>query len=134
MGLKDKARDSMRRNFLLALSTLFTAVPALVLLLYFGLKYLIANTTDDALGSVLEVIVWVGMFFLAIAVAYRRLSREPSYPFWMVFTLFSAQAFIAFQVKFAMPAIFVFVVVYNLLRLYKYPGKKAAQSGDQSDD
>jgi hypothetical protein len=99
----------------------FTALPGLLVSLFLAVKYLLTLVTEDALWFMLETSMWLGMLFLLAAIAYRRIKREKSYPFLLVLTLFSMQAFIVFKIKFAIPAIVLFALIYfKLFRSYKY--------------
>jgi hypothetical protein len=124
MTVSERTISTLRNNFLLILSLLFTALPVLVFSLYLALKYLLTLVTEDAFRFFLEAWIWFGMFFLLAAVAYRRWRREKSYNFLLIFSLFSFQSFFALGIKYAMPPIIVFVLLYNLFRLYRYPGEQ----------
>jgi hypothetical protein len=131
MTISERTISILRNNFLMVLSLAFTALPVLLFSLFLAVKYLITLITEDAFRFFLEVWIWLGMFFLLVAIAYRRIKRGKSYPFLLVFSLFSFQSFFALGVKYAMPPIFLFVLLYNLFRLYRYPGEKIEHKGDE---
>ena len=120
MTLSERTVETLRNNFLLVISLAFTALPILLISIFLAVKYLITLVTEDALWFLLATSIWIGMFFLLAAIIYRRIKKEESYSFLFVLTLFAVQAFIVFEIKFAIPPIILFgLLYYRLFRFYK---------------
>jgi hypothetical protein len=125
MTLSERTVETLRDNFLLVISLVFTLLPILLISVFLAVEYLITLVSKDALRFLLESSIWIGMFFLLAAIIYRRVRREESYSFLFVLTLFAVQAFIVFKTKFAIPPIILFgLFYYRLFRLYKLREEK----------
>lgn len=130
MTLSERTVETFRNNFLLVISLAFTALPILLISVFLAVKYLITLVTEDALWFMLETSIYLGMFFLIAAIIFRRIKREESYPFLLVFIIFSLQAVIVFTIKFALPPIILFGLLYHRLsRLYKPREEKKKEEG-----
>lgn len=112
------------KNLFLSLSVAFTAIPAVLFSLYLGVEYLLTLITEDAFGYFLEASMWLGMLSLVIAVTWRRMKREKSYPLLLVIVLFTFQSFVSLDIVYALGVVILFSSIYYLSGLYGYTGEK----------
>lgn len=129
MTISEKTVSFLRNNLLLVLSLAFTALPILFIAVFLAVQYMVELVTEDALWFLLESSIWIGLFLLFAAIIYRRVRRKESYPFLLVFSLFTVQAFIVIKIKLLaiLPILLFAFFYYKLFRLYKSGEEKMGE-------
>lgn len=127
MEIPDRVVDFARRNVVLAVSIILTALPALGFSFYVTIKYVVETLTEETSVYLVGFCAWTAMAALVAAVVWRRIQRLPSYPFPLLFGLIAAQSFMALEATYAAAPIAAFVVLYRLFKLYNYVGEGEAR-------
>ena len=111
-------QNKLRKNVLILSSLVFSAIPLILFLWELLISSLLPKGSywHEKLfiypfpWAICLALLWIAMILLISAVIYRRVKHDKQYPFIGVFLLFSVQAFVVFNPKFAMPPILLFII------------------------